>query len=205
MVSGLLFVNYSKYTYVLYLIIIILKCQAARTKKNSIDSTSTESATAIKGPNESKMKKTKKDKEEDKKKRPSVDKTNVIFCFKYFFKKCMIIIVIFVQNELEDQNKKDSDSITGNEFIQAYDAEHKTNDSMFNDFNIDDFLKPDYLSEMHIGGENDGNAVGSRFRQWFTHDSSRASSASTEMLNSETNSMVINLILKTNIKKKYVL
>lgn len=61
---------------------------------------------------------------------------------------------------------------------------------MFTDFNIDDFLKPDYLSDiMHIEGETDGNVAGSRFRQWFTtHDSSRASSASTEMLNSGINS-----------------
>lgn len=92
---------------------------------------------------------------------------------------------------MEDQSKKDSESITGNEFIQAYDAEHKTNDVMFNDFNIDDFLKPDYLSEMQIEGENDGNVAGSRFRQWFTtHDSSRASPASNEMFNSGTNSML---------------
>jgi len=62
---------------------------------------------------------------------------------------------------------------------------------VFNDFNIDDFLKPDYLSEMHIEGETDGNVAGSRFRQWFTtRDSSRASSASTEMLNSATNSEI---------------
>lgn len=63
---------------------------------------------------------------------------------------------------------------------------------MFNDFNIDDFLKPDYLSEiMQIEGETDGNVAGSRFRQWFTtQDSSRASSTSTEMLNSATNSMI---------------
>lgn len=96
-----------------------------------------------------------------------------------------------MQNESEEQTKKDSESITGNEFIQAYDAEHKTNDNVFNDFNIDDFLKPDYLSDMHIEGETDGNVAGSRFRQWFTtHDSSRASSASTEMLNSATNSKI---------------
>jgi len=62
---------------------------------------------------------------------------------------------------------------------------------VFNDFNIDDFLKPDYLSDMQIEGETDGNVAGSRFRQWFTtHDSSRASSASTEMLNSATNSKI---------------
>lgn len=105
---------------------------------------------------------------------------------------CMKIITCFMQNEPEDQTKKDSESLTGNEFIQAYDAEHKTNDNVFNDFNIDDFLKPDYLSDiMHIEGETDGNAAGSRFRQWFTtHDSSRASSASTEMLNSGINSMI---------------
>lgn len=93
---------------------------------------------------------------------------------------------------MDDQTKKDAESISGNEFIQAYDAEHKTNDNIFNDFNIDDFLKPDYLSDiMHIEGETEGNVAGSRFRQWFTntHDSSRASSASTEMLNSGTNSM----------------
>ncbi|XP_015363733.1 PREDICTED: eukaryotic translation initiation factor 4E transporter-like [Diuraphis noxia] len=141
---------------------------AARTKKNSMDSTSTESAAAVKSANETKTKKTKKEKDEDKKKKSTVDKPN---------------------NESEDQTKKDSDSITGNEFIQAYDAEHKTNDNVLNDFNIDDFLKPDYLSDiMHIEGETDGNVAGSRFRQWFTtHDSSRASSASTEMLNSATN------------------
>lgn len=51
---------------------------AARTKKNSIDSTSTESATAvIKGATDSKTKKTKKEKEEDKKKKPTADKPNV--------------------------------------------------------------------------------------------------------------------------------
>ncbi|XP_016659667.1 eukaryotic translation initiation factor 4E transporter isoform X2 [Acyrthosiphon pisum] len=140
---------------------------ASRAKKNSIESTSTESVAAIKGASETKIKKTKKEKDEDKKKRSTVDKPN---------------------NESEDQTKKDSESITGNEFIQAYDAEHKINDNVFNDFNIDDFLKPDYLSDMHIEGETDGNVAGSRFRQWFTtHDSSRASSASTEMLNSAIN------------------
>lgn len=93
-----------------------------------------------------------------------------------------------MQNESEDQTKINSESISGNEFIQAYDAEHKTND-VFNDFNIDDFLKPDYLPDII---EGDTDAAGSRFRQWFTtHDSSRASSASTEMLNSGINSTII--------------
>ncbi|XP_050442719.1 eukaryotic translation initiation factor 4E transporter-like isoform X2 [Adelges cooleyi] len=140
---------------------------SARAKKNSIDSTSTDVTTAAKGTND-KLKKTKKEKDEDKKKKSTTDKSN---------------------EESDDQTKKSSDSISGNEFIQAYDAEHKTNDSAFNDFNIDDFLKPDYLSDiLHVEGESDGNvAGGSRFRQWFsTRDSSRASSASTEMLNSGT-------------------
>lgn len=54
------------------------KYLAARTKKSSIDSTSTESATAvIKGAIDSKTKKTKKEKEEDKKKKPTTDKSNV--------------------------------------------------------------------------------------------------------------------------------
>lgn len=105
---------------------------------------------------------------------------------------CRCINYFSLQNESEDQTKKDTESITGNEFIQAYDAEHKTNDNVFSDFNIDDFLKPDYLNDiMHIEGETDVNAAGSRFRQWFTtHESSRASSASTEMLNSGINSMI---------------
>lgn len=44
---------------------------------------------------------------------------------------------------------------------------------------------------LHVEGETDANVAGSRFRQWFTtHDSSRASSASTEMLNSGINSTI---------------
>ncbi|XP_050521853.1 eukaryotic translation initiation factor 4E transporter-like isoform X2 [Daktulosphaira vitifoliae] len=140
---------------------------AARSKKNSVDS-NIELATTTKGTND-KLKKTKKDKEEDKKKKSTSDKLN---------------------GESDDQTIKDLESISGNEFIQAYDAEHKTNDNFMNDFNIDDFLKPDYLNEMmHVEGESDSSAAGSRFRQWFTttHESSRASSASTEMLNSGNN------------------
>lgn len=56
---------------------IIYKCLAARAKKNSIESTSTESIAAIKGANETKIKKNKKEKDEDKKKKSTVDKPNV--------------------------------------------------------------------------------------------------------------------------------
>lgn len=57
--------------------VICIKYLAPRTKKNSIDSTSTESAAAIKGANETKIKKAKKEKDEDKKKKPTVEKSNV--------------------------------------------------------------------------------------------------------------------------------
>jgi len=60
-----------------YFNVICIKYLAPRTKKNSIDSTSTESAAAIKGANETKIKKAKKEKDEDKKKKPTVEKSNV--------------------------------------------------------------------------------------------------------------------------------
>lgn len=57
---------------------------AARSKKNSTDSTSIEPAsTATKVVNDVKTKKTKKEKDEDKKKKSSSDKTNVKIFFYY--------------------------------------------------------------------------------------------------------------------------
>lgn len=67
-----------------------IKYLAARSKKNSIDSTSTESVAAIKGANETKIKKTRKEKDEDKKKKSTVDKPNVVVQIHIFY--CMEII-----------------------------------------------------------------------------------------------------------------
>lgn len=59
---------------------------AARVKKNSLDSTSTEQLTTVKGATESKTKKTKKEKEEDKKKKSTIEKPNVINTYsKYLY------------------------------------------------------------------------------------------------------------------------